>query len=105
MIFLISDENANYRALVGVHHRLERKHPQRYLDQIIWRWNRRGPETKMRTRESSSWSSSSTTTTTWKMIPVGDQMHGLQFNDPRDAPHTRVGPPAPLVVRRPMGYR
>ena len=31
------------RALVGVYHDLGRKHLQRYLDEIIWRWNDRDP--------------------------------------------------------------
>lgn len=32
------------RALIGVYHRLEHKHLQRYLDEIIWRWKRLRPD-------------------------------------------------------------
>lgn len=31
------------RALVGVYHNLGRQHLQRYLDEIVWRWNHREP--------------------------------------------------------------
>ncbi|MFG6519427.1 transposase [Sulfitobacter sp. 1A13496] len=31
------------RALVGVYHNLGRQHLQRYLDEIVWRWNHRAP--------------------------------------------------------------
>lgn len=65
------------RALIGVYHRLGRKHLQRYLDEIIWRWNHRAPETKVRKRKSSSGLPLSETTTIWKPIPVVDQMRGL----------------------------
>jgi transposase-like protein len=53
------------RALIGVYHRLGRKHLQRYLDEIIWRWNHRMPETKVRKRKSSSGLQSAETTTVW----------------------------------------
>lgn len=65
------------RALIGVYHRLGRKHLQRYLDEIIWRWNHRIPETKVRKRKSSGGPSSTKTTTVWRPIPVVDQMRGL----------------------------
>ncbi|MDO6800451.1 transposase [Shimia thalassica] len=29
------------RALIGVYHRLGRQHLQKYLDEILWRWNHR----------------------------------------------------------------
>ncbi len=65
------------RAIIGVYHRLGRKHLQRYLDKIIWRWNHRVPETKVRKRKSSSGLPSTETRTVWKPIPVVDQMRGL----------------------------
>ena len=65
------------RALIGVYHRLGRKHLQRYLDEIIWRWNHRVPEAKVRTRKSASGLPSTETTIVWKPIPVVDQMRGL----------------------------
>lgn len=65
------------RALIGVYHRLGRKHLQRYLDEMIWRWNHRTPESKVRKRKSSSGISTAETTTVWKPIPVTDQMRGL----------------------------
>jgi len=67
------------RALIGVYHRLGRKHLQRDLDEIIWRWNHRAPETKVRKRKSSSGLPSSQTTTIWKPIPMVDQMRGLLY--------------------------
>jgi len=65
------------RALIGVYHRLGQKHLQRYLNEILWRWNHRVPETKVRKRKSCSGSRSSKTTAVWKPIPVVDQMRGL----------------------------
>jgi len=65
------------RALIGVYHRLGRKHLQRYLDEIIWRWNHRVPDAKVRNRKSSSGLPSTETTTVWKPNPVADQMRGL----------------------------
>lgn len=65
------------RALIGVYHRLGRKHLQRYLDEIFWRWNHRVPELKVRNRKSSSGLQSADTTTVWKPIPVVEQMRGL----------------------------
>ncbi len=51
------------RALIGVYHRLGRKHLQRYLAEIIWRWNHRAPETRVRQRKSSTGSQSVETRT------------------------------------------
>jgi transposase-like protein len=65
------------RALIGVYHRLGRKHLQRYLDEILWRWNHRLPETKVRTQKSPAGKPGKTTTTIWKPIPVVEQMRGL----------------------------
>ena len=65
------------RALIGVYHRLGRKYLQRYLDEVLWRWNHRVPTTKVRTRKSSSGQPTSATTTVWKPIPVVDQIRGL----------------------------
>lgn len=65
------------RALIGVYHRLGRQHLQRYLDEILWRWNHRVPTTKVRTQKSASGRASAETTTVWKPIPVVDQMRGL----------------------------
>lgn len=65
------------RALIGVYHRLGRKHLQRYLDEIVWRWNHRVPEAKVRTRKSASGRRSPQSTIVWKPIPVVDQMRGL----------------------------
>jgi len=61
----------------GVYHRLGRKHLQRYLNEIIWRWNHRTPETKIRTRRSISGQKSPEVTTVWKPKPVVEQMRGL----------------------------
>ncbi len=65
------------RALIGVYHCLGRKHLQRYLDEIIWRWNHRVPEAKVRKRKSASGLPSTEATIVWKPIPVVDQMRGL----------------------------
>ena len=65
------------RALIGVYHRLGRKHLQRYLDEIPWRWNHRIPATKVRTRKSPSGHATSETSIVWKPIPVVDQVRGL----------------------------
>ena len=42
------------RALVGVYHRLDQLHLQRYLDEIVWRWNHRQSSRKIRSRRSRS---------------------------------------------------
>ena len=65
------------RAVIGVYHRLDRKHMQRYLDEILWRWNHRAPETKITMRRSKSGLTTSRETTLWKPLPVVDQMRGL----------------------------
>lgn len=67
------------RALIGVYHRLGRKHLQRHLDEIIWRWNRGTPESKVRNRKSSSGRSTAETTTVSRPIPGVDQMRGLLY--------------------------
>lgn len=66
------------RALVGVYHNLGRKHLQRYLDEIIWRWNNRDPASeiyKQWTTKSGNLREKSTTI--WKPIPVVEQMRSL----------------------------
>jgi len=64
------------RALFGVYDRLGRKHLQRYLDEILWRWNHRQPAMKVRQKITKS-GAKTVTTTTWKPIPVVEQMRGL----------------------------
>jgi transposase-like protein len=64
------------RALIGVYHRLGRKHLQRYLDEILWRWNHRQPSVKVRQKSTKS-GTRTVATTTWKPIPVVKQMRGL----------------------------
>lgn len=66
------------RALVGVYHKLDRKHLQRYLDEIIWRWNHRDPVLEV----VKQWTTKAGVereklTTIWKPIPVVDQMRVL----------------------------
>lgn len=65
------------RALVGVYHRLSRHHLQRYLDEIVWRWNHRDPSTKVRARRSRSGAISCRSTTIWRRISVVEQMREL----------------------------
>ncbi len=65
------------RALIGANHRLGRRHLQRYLDEIIWRWNHTTLESKVRKQKSSSGLSTAETMTVWKPIPVVAQMRGL----------------------------
>lgn len=63
------------RALVGVYHNLGRQHLQRYLDEIVWRWNHRDPVrevTKQWTTKGGVCREKSTTI--WKPIPVVEQM-------------------------------
>jgi hypothetical protein len=66
------------RALVGVYHNLGRQHLQRYLDEIIWRWNHREPVREVvkqwTTRAGVAREKS---TTIWRPIPVVDQMRVL----------------------------
>ncbi len=64
------------RALIGVYHRLGRQHLQRYLDEILWRWNHRQQEVKIRNQKTSS-GTKTIATTVWKPIPVVEQMRGL----------------------------
>lgn len=66
------------RALVGVYHNLGEQHLQRYLDEIIWRWNHREPASE-HTKEwtSKSGEERSKTTVIWKPIPVVPQMERL----------------------------
>lgn len=66
-----------HRALIGVYHRPGRRHLQRYLDEIIWRWNHRVPAAKVRKRKSASGLPSTETRILWKPIPVVNQMRGL----------------------------
>jgi transposase-like protein len=65
------------RPLVGVYHCLGRKHLQRYLDEILWRWNHRQPSVKVRQKSTKS-GTRTVATTTWKPIPVVEQMRGLR---------------------------
>ena len=66
------------RALVGVYHNLGRQHLQRYLDEIVWRWNHREPVREVvkqwTTRAGVAREKS---TTIWRPIPVVDQMRVL----------------------------
>ena len=64
------------RALIGVYHRLGRQPLQRYLDEILWRWNHRQQEVKIRNRKTAS-GTKAIATTVWKLIPVVEQMRGL----------------------------
>jgi transposase-like protein len=66
------------RALVGVYHNLGEQHLQRYLDEIVWRWNHRDPVREV----VKQWTSSSgipreKSTTIWRPIPVVRQMQVL----------------------------
>lgn len=66
------------RALIGVYHNLGRKHLQRYLDEVVWRWNHRDPAREV----VKEWTTKSgklreKTTTIWRPIPVVDQMRVL----------------------------
>ncbi len=57
------------RALIGVYHCLGRQHLQRYLDEILWRWNHRQQDVKIRNQKTSS-ETKTIVTTVWKPIPV-----------------------------------
>ncbi|UWR28151.1 IS1595 family transposase [Sulfitobacter sp. S223] len=66
------------RALVGVYHNLGRQHLQRYLDEIVWRWNHREQVRDV----VKQWTTKAgvdreKSTTIWKPIPVLDQMRVL----------------------------
>lgn len=66
------------RALIGGYHNLGRKHLQRYLDEIIWRWNHREPAKEIvKQWMSKSGSLREKSTIIWKPIPVVDQMRAL----------------------------
>lgn len=65
------------RALVGVWHRLSRKHLQRYLNEILWRWNHRERTTLRRRATGGTAGRPARTTTVWKPLPVLEQMRGL----------------------------
>lgn len=63
------------RALVGVHHHLGRKHLQRYLDEILWRWNHQEPAREVvRQWTTRSGATREKSTTIWAPIPVVSQM-------------------------------
>lgn len=66
------------RTLVGVYHNLGGKHLQRYLDEIVWRWNHRDPAREV----VKQWTTKKgvareKSTTIWRPIPVLDQMRVL----------------------------
>jgi transposase-like protein len=66
------------RALVGVYHNLGRQHLQRYVDEIVWRWNHRDPVREV----VKQWTTKAgiereKTTTIWRPVPVVDQMRVL----------------------------
>lgn len=66
------------RALVGVYHNLGAQHLQRYLDEILWRWNHREPaDERTVERTSRSGATRTRTTTIWKPLPVVEQMRRL----------------------------
>jgi transposase-like protein len=65
------------RALIGVYHRLGPKHLQRYLNEIVWRWNHREPTVKVKQRSGRLGQTTTKTTTVWKPIPVVEQMRLL----------------------------
>lgn len=66
------------RALVGVYHNLGRKHLQRYLDEIVWRWNHREPIREVfKQRTTKSGAIRNKSTIIWRPIPVVDQMRVL----------------------------
>jgi transposase-like protein len=64
------------RALMGVCHRLGQHRFQRYLDEILWRWNHRQQAVKIRNQKTSS-GTKTITTRIWKPISVVEQMRGL----------------------------
>ncbi|WP_292294742.1 IS1595 family transposase [Marivita sp.] len=66
------------RALVGVYHNLGSKHLQRYLDEIVWRWNHCEPAREV----FKQWTTKSgalrkKTRVIWRPIPVLAQMRVL----------------------------
>jgi transposase-like protein len=66
------------RALVGVYHHLGRPHLQRYLDEIVWRWNHREPVDEI----VKQWTTKSgkhreKVVVIWKPVPAVHQMRSL----------------------------
>lgn len=65
-------------AKVGVYHNLDRKHLQRYLDEIVWRWNHRDPVREVvKTWTTKTGVELEKTTKIWKPTPVVNQIRGL----------------------------
>jgi transposase-like protein len=63
------------RALIGAYHTLSAPHLQRYVDEVVWRWNHREPAgEKTVQRIGRSDRIRTTTTTIWKPVPVVEQM-------------------------------
>lgn len=66
------------RALVGGYHNLGPGHLQRYLDEIIWRWNHREPEREIvKQWTTDDGEDREKRTTIWKPVPVVPQMRLL----------------------------
>ena len=66
------------RAIVGVYHNLGALHLQRYLDEIVWRWNHREPaDEKTIERTLRSGEVRTKRVILWKPIPVVEQMRAL----------------------------
>lgn len=66
------------RALVGFYHNLSRQHLQRYLDEIVWRWNHRAPVREV----VKQWTTKAgverkKSTMIWQPVPVVDQLRVL----------------------------
>jgi hypothetical protein len=65
-------------ALIGVYHTLPPAHLQRYVDEVVWRWNHREPAgEKTVQRVGRSGRVRAKTTTIWKPVPVVEQMRAL----------------------------
>ena len=58
------------RARVGVYHRLTGQHVQRYLDEIVWRWNRRVPPKPGKANSTGKHMR-------WKPLPMMDLLRSL----------------------------
>ena len=67
------------RAIIGVYYNLGAEHLQRYLNEVLWRWNHRQPggERTVVTINSKHTQARIKTTTIWKPIPVPDQLRLL----------------------------
>lgn len=66
------------RVLVGVYHNLDRKHLQRYLDEILWRRNHWEPVKEVvRQWTTRSGAPREKSTMIWAPFPVVSQMRGL----------------------------